>query len=453
MKKYWVVLVFCVLILFIKAQNWVPLDTGYFDPNFHSVGLCADTANGNIFQTNGAIENVFHNGKWEFWYPNILQDNSLHPIICYKNKKNLFFKFFYENNNNAKPRTALLRFSNATDLDTILVMAGDWTNSDYTYLNNNLILTLGSVGGHTITYNSIAEFDGASFTAIGKPSWGVTEGYVQRCVVYNGELFAAGDIDSSIAVLKSGGWKTVYPGIHGGSKSISKLLVYNNRLYVIGGFWQSENSGNPGNGIAAWDGTKWDNLGGGAFNEFIGLNGAFDDAVVCNNKLYLVGNFTHVSGMNAKRLVSWNDTTWCTICKDINDCNGRLWTIECLRDTIYCYGSFPMQNNKNIGGIGKLLNMNFSDTCSAPIYAGIKTYSDLISIKIYPNPASNKLHISTDMRIDSAVEITIFNNLGQTVLKFPYRNEVDISDFQNGLYLLKISAPDKREFYSKFIKQ
>lgn len=443
---------FFVLGLVIKAQTWAPLDTGYFDTNFHNQGLCADTANGNIIQTNGGVKNVFHNGKWEFWYPNILQNNSIEPIVRYKNKKNLFLKFFYENNDPLKLRTAFVRFSTATDMDTLLIIAGDWTNAGYTYFNNDLILTMGSSGGHTVNYNSVAKFDGTSLTAMGKPTWGVTDGGVNNLTVYNNELYAVGSIDSSIAVLKPGGWKIVYPGIHGGNKAVGRFVVYNNRLYVLGAFWKSENANNPGNGIAAWDGTKWDDLGGGASNEFVQLNGYFDDAVVCNNKLYLVGNFTNVSGIQARGLVSWNDTTWCTICKDINNCNGRLYTIECLRDTVYCYGNFAWQSGNDIGWMGKLINMNLTDTCSAPMFAGIKDYSNSGGIKLYPNPVANTLFISAENEFENS-EIEIMNCLGQTVMKSEFKNQLDVSQFSSGCYLLKVTSKNNASYYSKFIKE
>lgn len=450
--KFYLTIVFLALKFFCSAQSWKELGTGYFDAVI-PMQLYADTANNNLF-TFGTDTNVFSNNTLQNWYTstgifNIIGNNG---AIAYKNKKNLYFKFFYENNNNSKPRTALVRFSTATDLDTVAVLTGDWVNGGYAYYNGNLVVVLGSVAGATISYSGLAEFNGTTFNAIGKSTWGVSEGYPNQCAVYNGELYAAGGIDSSLQVLKSSGWRMVYPGIHGASSSISKLLVYNKRLYVIGGFWKFENSNNPGNSIAAWDGTKWDSLGGGASNEFIPINAGFDDAVVCNGKLYVVGGFTSVSGVKGKRIMCWNDTSWCWVGKDLDSTSGRLWRIECLNDTIYASGNFDKVNGKNLGVVGKLFNMSLKDSCSSSFYSGFNHLIKNSDITIYPNPSSTILHIKTDQYFDEATKIEIANSLGQVVMNTNYNSEIDVSLLNSGMYIIKLITPNKQQFHSNFVK-
>ncbi len=67
-------------------------------------------------------------------------------------------------------------------------------------------------------------------------------------------------------------------------------------------------------------------------------------------------------------------------------------------------------------------------------------------IKIYPNPTSTILHISSDLKNNPAIEI--INYLGQTILKQKYSESIDVSKLSPGCYFIKIDNS-----YSKFIKE
>ena len=73
------------------------------------------------------------------------------------------------------------------------------------------------------------------------------------------------------------------------------------------------------------------------------------------------------------------------------------------------------------------------------------------SISIFPNPVSNTLYLSENKKFEKS-QIEIVNYLGQTVLKTPFNNEIDVSQFSRGLYILKISSA-QNNFTTKFIKQ
>lgn len=62
-------------------------------------------------------------------------------------------------------------------------------------------------------------------------------------------------------------------------------------------------------------------------------------------------------------------------------------------------------------------------------------------LNIYPNPTEGKLFI--DMPSNKMSQILVFDILGKNVLQLAGNNrEIDISSFQNGLYILKISTED-----------
>lgn len=75
--------------------------------------------------------------------------------------------------------------------------------------------------------------------------------------------------------------------------------------------------------------------------------------------------------------------------------------------------------------------------------------ADIIDFKMYPNPASNNLHVSFKQQSHGKVEIKIFNALGQTMLRDHPDSELgeqhyklDIETLTQGIYLLQIITPD-----------
>lgn len=67
----------------------------------------------------------------------------------------------------------------------------------------------------------------------------------------------------------------------------------------------------------------------------------------------------------------------------------------------------------------------------------------LNDVSIYPNPASNKIQLSN---IDAvSAEVRIFNLLGKQVFHQPKltENAIDVSQFNKGIYLLKVTIDEK----------
>lgn len=77
---------------------------------------------------------------------------------------------------------------------------------------------------------------------------------------------------------------------------------------------------------------------------------------------------------------------------------------------------------------------------------GIKELDKKEIISLYPNPTSNILNIKTNSKTNSEIEIT--NQLGQTVLKQKYSENVDVSKLVPACYFIRVDNS-----YSKFIKE
>ena len=72
-------------------------------------------------------------------------------------------------------------------------------------------------------------------------------------------------------------------------------------------------------------------------------------------------------------------------------------------------------------------------------------------VTIYPNPADDHITISG---IRDVISISIYNVNGQKVFAADRLNSsIDISQFEQGLYLVSILTADGNEISSRFIKK
>jgi len=84
-----------------------------------------------------------------------------------------------------------------------------------------------------------------------------------------------------------------------------------------------------------------------------------------------------------------------------------------------------------------------------------RVVKDINSYSIYPNPATNTLNISSDKEsYDGSQKIELIDNLGKIVFANSYRDinqQIDISNLNDGLYILRIIKENKLEHVQKVI--
>jgi len=78
---------------------------------------------------------------------------------------------------------------------------------------------------------------------------------------------------------------------------------------------------------------------------------------------------------------------------------------------------------------------------------GINHTSVLNNIKIYPNPSTGIINIEDGK--DSQYEVLVYDASGKLVMKTVTKTMVDLSNFDNGLYLLKMTNQNNETGYSK----
>ena len=73
-----------------------------------------------------------------------------------------------------------------------------------------------------------------------------------------------------------------------------------------------------------------------------------------------------------------------------------------------------------------------------------------VTLNIYPNPAQNIVYID-GIDADLCEDITIYDMTGRMVRRFQYCNELDVSELQNGVYMLRVVMCDGSANTSKLL--
>ncbi len=77
--------------------------------------------------------------------------------------------------------------------------------------------------------------------------------------------------------------------------------------------------------------------------------------------------------------------------------------------------------------------------------------AELAQIKVYPNPVSDFLNIDTKLKIKT---VYIANSVGQLVKQIPFtNNQIDLLQFQPGMYFILFSTEDGKIYNQRIIKQ
>lgn len=88
--------------------------------------------------------------------------------------------------------------------------------------------------------------------------------------------------------------------------------------------------------------------------------------------------------------------------------------------------------------IGSAVNFSQVTASSSSATLTIEAASERIFAKVYPNPVVNEIHIVHN----DAIEATVFNQLGQEVMR-TNKKTIDFSSLAKGLYILQVNNKNK----------
>jgi hypothetical protein len=322
--------------------------------------------------------------------------------------------------------------------------------------NGNLLIMGGFDTLNTTPVHHFAQYDGTNILPFSNDSiWPMYEGGFSTAAVYNNELYVGGFFVDTTGDLKNimkwdgSHWTSIGTKIKGGFAHVFKLLVYDNKLFIAGEFDAA--AGNVGNSIFSFDGTDFDDLGGG-------LQYAITDMIVQNNQLYMVGACQTYTGREFKGFLSFNGTDFCFY--DSIPCTAPYTTFKKMtfyNDSLVVAGAKFAPNGDTINTIAKYVgDYTVSQDCEQVI--GIEKIEIInLSFSIYPNPATNQITLEFDMVNMKNVIIEIKNLLGHTLRSINAQQgkskmEIDVAELPAGLYFIQLQNGDQL-LSRKFIKQ
>jgi hypothetical protein len=200
-----------------------------------------------------------------------------------------------------------------------------------------------------------------------------TDGVVNDLIVFNNELYAAGEfsvvggmVRPNIAKWNGTSWSTV-----GGPNSIingriKKLIIYNNDLYILGKFTAAGTT--TLNGIGKWNGSAWVSVG----VPWVTLGyGWLEDAVVYNNELYVIGGPASMGPPIHK----YNGTTWTMV----SQYGGSGFATMCVyNNELYASGNHTTTGTLapgNNSGISKWNGTTWTDVGGLVVSPPIEVYA------------------------------------------------------------------------------
>jgi len=303
-----------------------------------------------------------------------------------------------------------------------------------------------------IAANSFIKFNGQNWSNVFNiPEFSPVgnKNFASSIIKYQGKLFAAGQFYSglgandinAITVYNGTNWVKVGTGIPNPNDAVSDMVIYKNELIVAGHFTKQSHPLNPGNNIAAWNGSEWHSLGDTAQGFGInGINGSIVRMIVHNDYLYVCGHFSDAGNQQATNIARWDGTNWCALATGFSSAttNETVTSISFYGDTLFAVGDFTnYDGDTTIRFAAKLANPDsYVTNCTT---VGVSENQELINqITIFPNPAEDRIYFNG---LPKNCKIEIFNNLGQLQLSITNNdiNGIDISSLANGFYIYTIT--------------
>jgi hypothetical protein len=306
--------------------------------------------------------------------------------------------------------------------------------------------------------NSLIKYDGENWqTVYDFPAYQTNNvpNKIYDVIKYKGETYVSGNFSDQLNIptdihniVKFNGseWLPVGGGIKGGLSNISNMVVYKEKLYIAG--VMSKSAGNPGNGIAAWDGDQWDDVGGG-LTYISPSNIHVRDMKVYKDKLYVTGVFLYAGDINARFLASWDGEKWCNMGtgSEFFCGNPNGGSIGFLNDTLYVRGNMCLVSGDTIltSRVVRLsLNESFDSECSSPV--SVVEMQKQNEIIIYPNPSKGEFFIRLPEGYRGVGKVYDYSGkLVKDFRIFKTTHELNISDLAKGMYFIQLIDMKKNE--------
>ncbi|MCB0765002.1 MAG: T9SS type A sorting domain-containing protein, partial [Flavobacteriales bacterium] len=230
------------------------------------------------------------------------------------------------------------------------------------------------------------------------------------------------------------------------SSSIKDISIRNDTLYVAGSLRIAQ--GAPGNGVAFFDGSTWNDMGGGVRRS--------DDpgttiATVLQwyrNDLYVSGGFDEAGGIPVDMIAKWNGRQWCSLPGDFDWYgSGNIYSLNDMtvwRDSLFVCGYFNTIDGEPFGQVAQWIGGDAVQDCSAPV--GVREVAVAPAFVVHPNPTTGQLHV--DLQGIRPREVRLTDALGRVVLQQSLSGRqvgpvnLDLGALASGTYQVTVVATD-----------
>ncbi|MEP7164334.1 MAG: hypothetical protein ABI741_06555 [Ferruginibacter sp.] len=176
--------------------------------------------------------------------------------------------------------------------------------------SNNLYVTgaFGSING--VIANSVAKWNGISWTALGTGLQNPNGEYLTDVEVLGTDVYVSGGFEhmgsvaaKNVAKWNGTAWSALSSGLEGTGSAY--IAVAGGYLYATGEFDLA--GAVPVNNAARWNGTSWSALGNGLNNDPV--ESLFSDGT----NIYVSGGFDMAGTVPADGIAKWDGTTWSAV--------------------------------------------------------------------------------------------------------------------------------------------
>ncbi len=238
-------------------------------------------------------------------------------------------------------------------------------------------------------------------------------------------------------------WHSYGNGLFGSTSRVFDFDFYQGELIMGGTFNQRDFPNDPGNYVARWDGTSWNNLANGT-------TGFVSDLFVHDSILYC-----HINGgqssahkfgdISIPYFAGWNGRQWCATPFNFSFPPNSFGYIN---DTLYASFIVPsIIDGVNVGLLasysGDFLH-GPNSICSTLGLGDIENQIEAQPISVYPNPSSDLVNIALKGG-DEIRGLKLVDLKGRVLLSKSYIQNtetitLDISDLASGIYIIEING-------------
>ncbi len=275
----------------------------------------------------------------------------------------------------------------------------------------------------TLEVNGLARWDGSTWHKVHDlPKLDPNDiNRINDLAFYQGDLYIGGEFGGTngrldIAKWDGTAWVDVDGGFLGVFSTVNKLEVHDGLLYVMGSFANYPPYGhpnNPGSGIVTWDGSIWNDLGGGTAGS---SNASVYSNVWIRDTLYVSGRFTTIGGVPTGRIARWDGHRGCSLVPP-DYFYPDIGPIGVFRDTLVVGGSFTVAGPDSINRVAKWVAGSYVDSCQ--VFVGVgpehEDAQEPSGLSLHPNPAEEVVTVSRGGRPLPGVPYVVHDALGRLV--------------------------------------